>query len=88
MCLCELCPQKWGPQRKDFGGRFGFPGFYRVFASTTGLEGFSEKFSKQFSFGGGSVRFCLLCVIKSSQEVRFSCVALAKTSRFLRISGS
>ena len=22
--------KKWGPQRKDFGGRYGFPGFYRA----------------------------------------------------------
>ena len=43
----------------------GFPGFYRVFVSTTGLESFSfrpEKFSKRFSFGGGCVRFFLLWV--------------------------
>ena len=55
--------KKWGPQRKDFGGRYGFPGFYRVFVSTTGLESFSfrpEKFPKRFSFGGGRVRFFLL----------------------------
>ena len=41
-----------------------FPGFYRIFVSTTGLESFSlrpEKFSKRFSFGGGCVRFFLLC---------------------------
>ena len=61
-----LCRKKWGPQRKDFGGRYGFPGFYRVFVSTTGLESFSfrpEKFPKRFSFGGGRVRFLLLCCI-------------------------
>ena len=55
---------KWGPQRKDFGGGYGFPGFYRVFVSTTGLESFSlrqEKFSKRFSFGGDCVHFFLLC---------------------------
>ena len=37
----------------------------RVFVSTTGLESFSsrpEKFSKRFSFGGGCVRFFLLCL--------------------------
>ena len=38
-----------------------FPGFYRVFVSTTGLESFSlrpEKFPpKRFSFGGGRIRF-------------------------------
>ena len=59
----ELCREKWGPQRKDFGGGYGFPGFYRVFVSTTGLESFSlrpEKFSKRLSFGGGCVRFFLL----------------------------
>ena len=33
--------EKRGPQRKDFGGRYGFPCFYRVFVSTTGLESFS-----------------------------------------------
>ena len=57
--------QKWGPQRKDFGGGYGFLGFYRVFVSTTGLESFSlrpEKFSKRFSFVGGCVRFFLLCI--------------------------
>ena len=32
--------EKWGPQRKDFGGGYGLPGFYRVFVSTTGLESF------------------------------------------------
>ena len=44
-----LCRKKWGPQRKDFGGRYGFPGFHRVFVSTTGLESFSfrpEEFPK------------------------------------------
>ena len=44
----------------------GFPGFYRVFVSTTGLESFSlrpEKFPKRFSFGGGRVRFFLICWI-------------------------
>ena len=60
--------KKWGLQRKDFGGGYGFPGFYRVFVSTTGLESFSfgpEKFSKRFSFSGGGVRFFLLWSIKS-----------------------
>ena len=41
-----------------------FPGFCRVFVSTTGLESFSlrpEKFSKRFSFSAGCVRFFLLC---------------------------
>ena len=59
-CRTFLCRKKWGPQRKDFGGGYGFPDFYRVFVSTTGLESFSfrpEKFSKIFSFGGGCVRF-------------------------------
>ena len=62
-CRIILCRKKWGPQRKDFGRRYGFPGFHRVFVSTTGPESFSlrpEKFSKRFSFGGGSVRFLLL----------------------------
>ena len=55
--------KKWGPQRKDFGGGYGFPGFYRVFVSTTGLKCFSlrpEKFSKRFGFRGGCVPFFLL----------------------------
>ena len=63
-CRTFLCRKKWGPQRKDFGGRYGFPGFRRVFVSTTGLESFSlrpEKFPKRFSFSGGSVRFFLPC---------------------------
>ena len=36
----------------------------RILVSTTGLESFSlrpEKFPKRFSFGGGRVRFFLLC---------------------------
>ena len=48
---------------KDFGGGYGFPGFYRGLVSTTGLGSFSfwpEKFPKRFSFGGGRVRFSLL----------------------------
>ena len=55
-----LCRKKWGPQRKDFGGRYGLLGFQRAFVSTTGLESFTlqpEKFPKRFSFGGGRVRF-------------------------------
>ena len=36
-------PKKWRPQKKDFGGRYGFPGFHRVFVSTTGLESFSLR---------------------------------------------
>ena len=63
-CRTFLCRKKWGPQRKNFGGGYGFPGFHRVFVSTTGLESFSlrpAKFSKRFSFGGGCVRYFLLC---------------------------
>ena len=44
--------KKWGPQRKNFGGRYGCLGFCRVFVSTTGLDSFSlrpEKFPKWFS---------------------------------------
>ena len=50
-CRTSLCRKKWGPQRKDFGGGYGFPGFYRAFVSTTGLESFSlrpEKFLQRF----------------------------------------
>ena len=56
-------PKKWGLQRKDFGGGYGSPVFYRVFVATTGLESFSlrpEMFSKRFSFDSGSVRFSSL----------------------------
>ena len=48
-CRTFLCRKKWGPQRKDFGGGSGFPGFHRDFVSTTDLESFSlrpEKFPK------------------------------------------
>ena len=69
----ELCfaEKKGGLQRKDFGGGYGFPGFYRVFVSTTGLESFSfgpEKFPQWFSFGGGCVPFFLLCRIEKIQS--------------------
>ena len=53
-------PKKMGAKEKDFGGRCGSPGFYKVFVSTTGLESFflrPEKLSKRRSFGGGSVSF-------------------------------
>ena len=33
-----LCRKKWGPQRNNFGGRYGFPSFYRVFIFTIVLE--------------------------------------------------
>ena len=61
----SLPKKKRGPQRKDFSGGYGFLCFYRVIVSTTGLECFSlqpEKFPKRFSFGGGRVRFYLLCI--------------------------
>ena len=64
-------PKKWGPHRKDYGGRYGFPGFHRVFVSTTDLESFSlrpEKFPKRFSFGGCRVRFSLLWAGKRSKK--------------------
>ena len=62
-----LCRKKWGPQRKDFGGRYGFPGvFIGLFLATTGLESFplsAKKSSpKVVSFGGGFLCFFLLCV--------------------------
>ena len=62
--LATMFPEKLGATEEDIGGRYGSPGFNRVFVSTTGLESFSlrpEKFSKRFSFGGGRVRFLLLC---------------------------
>ena len=52
------CETYLNAQRKDFGGRYGFPVFFRVFVSTTVLESFSlrpEMFSKRFAFGGGRV---------------------------------
>ena len=73
-CRTFLCRKKWGPQRKDFGGGYVFPGFCRVFVSTTGLESFSlrpEKFSKRFSFGGGRVGFFLLCFLSFLGLSRF-----------------
>ena len=82
--------KKWGPQRKDFGGGYGFSGFHRVSVSTTGLESLSmrpEKFSKRFSFGGGCVRFLLLCFPprlfmchKTSQIVMKHCKIYHKAS--------
>ena len=39
-CRTFLCRKKSGPQRKDFGGRYGFPGFHRDFVFTTDLESF------------------------------------------------
>ena len=59
--------KNWGPQRKDFGGRYGFPGFVGVFVSTTGLESFffrlwGEKCSPNDFLSGGSVRFFRLCL--------------------------
>ena len=50
-CRTFLCRKKWGPQRKDFGGRCGFPGLHRVFVSITDPEGFSlrpGKYPKDF----------------------------------------
>ena len=81
-CGTFLCRKKWGPQRRDFGGGYVFPGFFRVFVSTTGLESFSlrpEELSKRYSFGGGCVRFFLLwteggvgdmCVTRACKPVR------------------
>ena len=48
-CRTFFAEKKWGPQRKDFGGRYDFPVFHRVFASTADLDSFSlrpEKFLK------------------------------------------
>ena len=54
--------------------------FYRIFVSTAGLESFSlrpEKFPKLFSFGGGRVRFFLLCFLKH-WETACRCVLRAR----------
>ena len=63
-CRTSLC-RKMGSTEERFRWWIWFPGFYRVFVSTTGLESFSlrpEKFSKRFFFRGGCVRFFLLCI--------------------------
>ena len=86
-CGTFLCPKKWGPQRKDFGGRYGFHGFYRVFVSTTCLESFSlrpEKFSKRFSFGGRRVCFFLLWFCDISWEFPSLTSSAIKHRRALR----
>ena len=56
--------KKWGQQMKDFGGRYAFLVFRGLLCLPPVWKVFSlkpEKFSKRFSFGGGSVRFFLLC---------------------------
>ena len=87
-CRTFLCRKKWGPQRKDFGGGYGLPGFCRVFVSTTGLESFSlrpEKFSKRFSFGGGRVRFLLRHVYMKQGAVLIpKRMEISRESRCLR----
>ena len=75
--------RKWGLQRKDFGGRYGFPGFNRIFVSF--LESFSfrpEKFPKRFSFGGGRVRLSLLCYESSTQLLVCSSPSFSSFSWF------
>ena len=42
--------KKKGSTEEDFGGGYGFPGFYRVFVSTTGLESFSFRPEKVLHF--------------------------------------
>ena len=60
-CRTFLCRKKNGSHSGKISVvDMAFPGSYRVFVSTTGLESFSlrpEKFSKRFSFSGGCVRF-------------------------------
>ena len=38
-----LCQNNMGATEERFGGRYGFPGFYRAFVRTTGLENFSLR---------------------------------------------
>ena len=64
-----------GATGEDFGGRYGFPGFYRVLVSTTGLESFSlrpEKFPKNVSFGGGRVLFCSAKGICNDETIKWA----------------
>ena len=64
-CRTFLCQKKWGPHRGKISVvDMVIPGFHSVLVSTTDLERFllrPEKFPKIFSFGGGRVRFFLLC---------------------------
>ena len=72
-CRTFLCRKKWGPQRKDFGGGYGFPGFSGGFCIHHWPGKFSfqpEKFPKRCSFGGGRVRFFLPAKIKVRTSVR------------------
>ena len=80
--------KKWGPQRKDFGGGYGFPcpEFYRAFVSTTGLESFSlkpEKFSKRFFFRWW---LCTLFSSLSYTNNEFAYLSAPKSQRSLRFA--
>ena len=81
-CRTFRCRKKRGPQRKDFGGRYGFPGFYRVFVSTTGLESFSfspEKFPKDFlSVVVVYAFFFSVQARKKSRKINFLCPETAR----------
>ena len=76
-------PMKRGGHKERFGGRYGFPGFYKVLVSTTGLENFSfrpEKFPKKYSFGGGRVLFFFSGSGKKRHiSINFCLVALGTT---------
>ena len=56
-------PKKGGSLRKDFGGRYGFPGFYRA-GWKVSLR--PENVPPKYSFGGGRVHFFLLCTLQRS----------------------
>ena len=70
-----LCRKKWGPQRKDFGGGYGLPGFLQGFCIHHRPGKFffeARKVPKRFSFGGGRVCFF------SSLHVLFSHVCSSR----------
>ena len=47
----SFAEKKWGPQKKDFVGRYGFPGFF---------IGFLGVVSPHLPVGRNFLRFCLV----------------------------
>ena len=90
-----LCRSKQGLQRKDFSGKYGIPGFHRGFASTTGLESFSEgqrRFPKYcfsvvavcgFIFPLRKALFRALVLTKNKSRGELTVVTQRSTPRFL-----